>query len=51
MREGSFTADPETYMYNDPKNAHSIDNLLCCSIFIAPTCFNANVPFIACYVR
>jgi hypothetical protein len=28
------------YRYNEQTNAHSIDSLLYCSIFIAPTCFN-----------
>jgi hypothetical protein len=31
-------------MYNEQTNAHFIDSLLYCSLFIAPTCFNANVP-------
>jgi hypothetical protein len=30
------------YMYNELANAHLIDSLLYCSIFTAPTCFNAN---------
>jgi hypothetical protein len=30
------------YMYNEPSNAHPIDSLLYCSIFIATTCFNTN---------
>jgi hypothetical protein len=30
-------------MYNEQSNAHVIDSLLCYSLFIAPTCFNANV--------
>jgi hypothetical protein len=31
-----------TSMYNEQTNAHLIDSLLYCSIFIASTCFNAN---------
>jgi hypothetical protein len=31
-------------MYNEQTNAHLIDSLLYCSLFIAPTCFNANAP-------
>jgi hypothetical protein len=30
------------YMYNKQTNAHLIDSLLYCSIFIAPTCFDTN---------
>jgi hypothetical protein len=29
-------------MYNAQINAHFFDSLLHCSLFIAPTCFNAN---------
>jgi hypothetical protein len=29
-------------MYNEQTNAHLIDSLLFCSVFITPTCFNAN---------
>jgi hypothetical protein len=28
--------------YNKPTNAQLIDNLLYCSLFITPTCFNVN---------
>jgi hypothetical protein len=31
------------YMYNEQTNAHFIDSLLYCSLFIAPACFNANM--------
>jgi hypothetical protein len=31
------------YMYNEQTNAHLIENLLYCSVFIVPTCFNANM--------
>jgi vancomycin permeability regulator SanA len=31
-------------MYNEQTNAHLIDILLYCSLFIAATCFNANGP-------
>jgi hypothetical protein len=30
------------YMYNEQTNTHFIDSLLYCSLFIVPTCFNAN---------
>jgi hypothetical protein len=29
-------------MHNEQTNAHLIDSLLYCSVFIAPACFNAN---------
>jgi hypothetical protein len=29
-------------VYNEQTNVHLIDSLLYCSLFIAPTCFNAN---------
>jgi len=29
-------------MHNEQTNAHLIDSLLYCCLFIAPTCFNAN---------
>jgi hypothetical protein len=29
-------------MYNEQTNAHLIECLVYCSLFIAPTCFNAN---------
>jgi len=30
------------YMYNEQTNAHLIDSLFYCSLFITPTCFNTN---------
>jgi hypothetical protein len=30
------------YMYNEQTNAHLIESLLYCSLFITPTCFNTN---------
>jgi len=30
-------------MYNEQTNAHLTDILLYCSLFIAPTCFDANM--------
>jgi hypothetical protein len=41
-KKDNCSGAPFYYMYNEQTNAHLIDSLLYSSIFIAPTCFNAN---------
>jgi hypothetical protein len=39
---GTIRKNNKQYIYNEQTNSHLMDSLLHCSLFIAPTYFNAN---------